>query len=307
MKNWIIRMIAAGGLLTSAGLSIANPPTPQPLQTQPIPGVPYGYYPTQWRTFPSAILDPEIRIILTPETKALPDPMITIPNPTKKDVPPTVEPKKEAPPSVEPKKEVPPNVEPKKEAPPSVEPRKPIIPGPESKPALILPEKDPAPKPNLVLPEKDPAPKAKPIVPEEGPVKFRKIYPPDHIPEVKPIYRDPMQPISELPEMRVPIVPPEIKVFEPRVEPPPAVKPQILNLLPDNGSFRRTEPFKNAGEEESEPRKPAAEVKPKAWLELPLAVPMPIVRGSSHPLEEKPKSGPVWKSIRATGIEFRKQ
>ena len=180
MSN-LIRFGVVGLLLTFGALSSASPPEPRPTP------IPFGYYPTQWRPFPTTIREPEVRIVAPTKQPDLPDAI-------------------------------------------RVQPANPK-------------------QPNVVPPAPGP----------------KKIFPPDYIPEVTPIYREPM-----LPEIRVPKVEPEIKVLHPAIEPPPTIKPQILNLMPENGSFRRTDPFKKAGEEESEPQKLKKDLGPKAWLEMPV-------------------------------------
>jgi hypothetical protein len=152
--------------------------------------------------------------------------------------------------------------------------------------AIVFPtEALPAPKttvaepPPIVVPKKiQPEPMSKTIepkgidpVPEPKKMSLNSlsspynqmILPPDYVPEEKSFARG-LQPVAVM---------------------PPDVVPEIKILLPNAAN----DLLKEAGEEPTEMKAPN---QPKAWLELPIPVPTPTIRGSSHGLGEKVR----WKS-----------
>ncbi len=239
MNCWIARISAAGTLLACGASAVANPPalTPQP---RPLPAIPYGYYQTQWRPYPTMISDPEVRIVVPTEKPTVPEP-----TPTKPMQPPMMDP------------------------PPAESP-----------------------------PKKAELPRRPPIQ-ETRPDPRSRIFPPGYIPEATPIYVPPTQPARGSVETRVPRMAPEIRTLNPLPPTGAPVEPQILHLLPARDELRRPDVFRHSAEEASEPRKPATKEKPKAWLELPVAAPMPVVRGSSHSLSEPVNSSPIWQPLPA--------
>lgn len=141
--------------------------------------------------------------------------------------------------------------------------------------AIVFPAESP-PVPKKIAPESSPMvvpkkmePKVVEPIPELKKLSSAKplaspynqmILPPTYVPGEKAFARG-LQPVAILPED----VAPEIKILSPNA---------ADDLL------------KEAGEEATDAKQPS---QPKAWLELPIPVPTPTIRGSSHELGAKPQ------------------
>ncbi|MCE9531518.1 MAG: hypothetical protein K8T89_10415 [Planctomycetes bacterium] len=269
---------------------------------------PFGHYTTQWRTFPlcleqispNAVVVPFEPIIAPKKTISAPEQVIPLPKTITDPMPP----KKVLPePKLPEEKKPAPALENKVDSP---VPFKKVIPAPDPTPMKVIEPKIVEPKIIEPLPESN---KFSPPDPRFTP-NSQKILPPDYVPDERPFTQ------NLLPATAIPSLPPiedttPIRTEEPPIEnttpvrtavPPieqsPALKPSwpmppvpesYVPVQPTADEFKRSYEFRNVGEEASEPIRPTLPATPKAWIELPLPLPAPVIRGSSHPLFDPAK------------------